>query len=289
MSDRYTKRRLQSSSLTTIISISLVLFMLGLVGLLLLNAKKLSDQVKENIVFELILEKDAKDADITRLAKTLDASEFVKSTEIISKEDAAKLLKDDLGEDFLAILDDNPLQPVVDVYLKAEYANPDSIKWIEPQLQKFKPVQEVFYHKTLLSSMNENMNKISFIILGFSALLLIIALALINNTIRLSIYSKRFLINTMQLVGATQGFIRRPFIWKGIRHGIFAACIAIGLLIGILYAIQRFMPDFAKLQDEQIILTLFVLVLVMGILISWISTFFAVRKYLRLKTEELYY
>lgn len=263
--------------------------MLGLVGLLLLNTKKLSDHVKENIGFQLILDNDAKDADITKLAKTLDASEFVKLTETISKDEAARLLKEDLGEDFISPLDYNPLHACINVYLKAEYANPDSINWIEPKLQKYKPVQEVIYQKSLVSAVNENVNKITLVILIFSALLMIIALALINNTIRLSIYSKRFLIRTMQLVGATQGFIRRPFIWKGIRHGIFAACIAIGLLMGLLYGIQRLMPDLAKLQDEQILLTLFGIVLVMGILISWISTFFAVRKYLRLKTDELYY
>lgn len=264
--------------------------MLGLVGLLLLSANKISVYVKEHIGFQIILDETAKDADITRLQKTLDASDYVRSTEFVSKEEAARELKEDLGEDFISFLGYNPLLPSIDVRLKAEYANPDSIAWIEKDLLANKQIKEVVYQKSMVSSVNENSTKITFFILIFCALLMVIALGLINNTIRLSIYSKRFIIRTMQLVGATQGFIRRPFIWKGIRHGIFAALIAIAMLIGILYLIQRFMlPDLAQLLDEQLLLTLFGLVIVLGIFISWISTFFAVRKYLRLKTDELYY
>lgn len=264
--------------------------MLGLVGLLLLSANKISVHVKENISFQLIIDDNAKDADITRLRKTLDASEYVRTTEFVSKEEAARLLKEDLGEDFISFLGYNPLLASINVYLKADYANPDSIAWIEKDLMAHKQIKEVIYQKSMVDMVNENANKITLFILVFSALLMIIALGLINNTIRLSIYSKRFIIRTMQLVGATQGFIRRPFIWKGIRHGIFAAFIAIAMLIGILYLIQRFMlPELVQLLDELLLLTLFGLVVLLGIIISWISTFFAVRKYLRLKTDELYY
>lgn len=264
--------------------------MLGLVGLLLLSTKKISDHVKENIGFQLVLKKDAKEADVTRLRKTLDAADFTRTTEFITDEEAARLLKEDLGEDFISFLGENPLHSSINLYLRAEYANSDSLQWIEKELQGHKQVQEVIYQKSLVSTVNENTNKITLVILMFCGLLMIIALGLINNTIRLSIYSKRFIIRTMQLVGATQGFIRRPFIWKGIRHGIFAALIAIAMLMGVLYLVKRFLlPEVEHLIDEQLLFTLFGIVIALGILISWISTYFAVRKYLRLKTDELYY
>lgn len=289
MSDKYTRRRLQSSSLTTIVSISLVLFMLGLVGLLLLNAKKLSDHVKENINIQVIFKDNAKEVDITKLRKTLDAADFVRTTEFISKDEAATRWQEETGEDFLQFLDFNPLLPSINIYLKADYANPDSLLWIEKDLMASNQVKEVVFHKPMIDTLNNNVNKITLVILIFSGLLMVIALGLINNTIRLSIYSKRFIIRTMQLVGATHGFIRRPFIWKGIRHGVFAALIAIALLMGFMYFMIRWMPEIKKLQDEQLLLTLFGIVILLGVLISWISTYFAVRKYLRLKTDELYY
>jgi cell division transport system permease protein len=289
VSDKYTRRRLQSSSLTTIVSISLVLFMLGLVGLLLLNAKKLSDHVKENINIQVIFKDNAKEVDITKLRKTLDAADFVRTTEFISKDEAATRWQEETGEDFLQFLDFNPLLPSINIYLKADYANPDSLLWIEKDLMASNQVKEVVFHKPMIDTLNNNVNKITLVILIFSGLLMVIALGLINNTIRLSIYSKRFIIRTMQLVGATHGFIRRPFIWKGIRHGVFAALIAIALLMGFMYFMIRWMPEIKKLQDEQLLLTLFGIVILLGVLISWISTYFAVRKYLRLKTDELYY
>ena len=289
MSDKYSKRKLAGSSITTIVSLSLVLFMLGLLGIIILNTRKLSENIKENIGFQIILNDNAKDVDVAHLTKTLDASQYVKSTELISKEEAARRLQKDLGEDFLNFLGYNPLLSSIDVHLKAEYANTDSINWIEKEMLQSKLVKEVVYQKSLVTMINENVNKISLIILIFSGLLMIIALALINNTIRLSIYSKRFIIKTMQLVGATQGFIRRPFVLKGIKHGIYGAMFAIAMLIGVLYFSQKQLPELADLQDEKMLLSLFGLVIVLGIIISWISTSLAVRKYLRLKSDDLYY
>ncbi len=289
MSDKYSKRRLAGSSFTTIVSLSLVLFMLGLLGIIILNTRTLSNNVKENIGFQVILNDNAKEVDVEHLTKTLDASQFVKSTEFITKEEAATRLKKDLGEDFISFLGYNPLLSSINVHLKAEYANQDSLNWIEKGMLDSKLVKEVVYQKSLVSMINENVKKISLVILVFSGLLMIIALALINNTIRLNIYSKRFIIKTMQLVGATQGFIRRPFVLKGIKHGVYGSVIAIALLIGFLYILQKQMPELAELQDPNVLAILFGLVILLGIIISWISTSMAVRKYLRLKSDELHY
>lgn len=289
MSDKYSKRRLASSTFTTIVSISLVLFMLGLVGMFILNAKKITDKVKENIGFQVVMKDDAKEVDVKRIQKTLDATDYVRSTELVSEEEAAQRLQDALGEDFIGFLGFNPLTPTIHVRLKAEYANNDSLAWIEKDLLANTEVKEMIYHKEMIRQVNENVKKISIVILVFSGLLMLIALVLINNTIRLAIYSKRFLIKTMQLVGATQGFIRRPFILTGIRHGIYGAIIAICALVGLLYYAQQQLPELLEIQDLQLLASLFGIVLLMGILISWISTSLAVTKYLRLRTDDLYY
>jgi len=289
MSDKYSKRKLIGSAITTIISLSLVLFMLGLLGITVLNARKLSNDVKENIGIQIILNDNSKEVSVQWLLKTLDATGYVKSTEFITKEEAATRLQNDLGEDFIDFLGYNPLLASINVHLKAEYANNDSLLWIEKELLGYKPVKEVIYQKSLINSINENLKKIGLVIMVFSGLLMVIALALINNTIRLSIYSKRFIIKTMLLVGATQGFIRRPFVFKGIKHGIYASFISILMLIGVLYFAQTQMPELKELQDEKMLSTLFGLVTIVGIIISWISTSMAVRRYLNLKSEKLYY
>ncbi len=284
-----TKRRLRSSYVTSIISISLVLFLLGLLGMLVLNAKRLSDYVKENIGFSVILEENVKEVDVILLQKSLDASEYVKSTKYITKKEAAEELKQELGEDFIEFLGFNPLLASIEVNLYANYANQDSIDLIEKDLQQYEQIKEVFYQKSLVSLVNENIRKISLIILVFSGLLLLVAITLINSTIRLSVYSKRFIINTMQLVGATRGFIRRPFLYRSAGNGIFAAFLAGGLLAGVLYAAQQEFRDIISFQDIEIVGILFLCVLLFGILINWISTFFAVSKYLRMKVDKLYY
>jgi len=287
--EKYNKRRLASSYLTTIVSISLVLFMLGLLGIVILHAKKLSEHIKENISFSIIINEDVKEAGIKQLQKLLDASVFVKSTEYITKEEAAKDLSEQLGEDFIDFLGYNPLLPSIDLRLKAEYANPDSLVKIENQLVSNKIVKEIFYQKSLVYLINDNLKKISFLILGFAILLMIISIALINNTIRLSVYSKRFIIKSMQLVGATQGFIRRPFVFRGIINGVYGAFTAIVLLTGILYLSQKEVPELMEIQDINLLISLFAIVIILGIIITWLSTFFAVRKYLRIKNDNLYY
>ncbi len=270
---------------------SLVLFMLGSLGIVLLNAKKLSDYAKENIGFAIYLNKNVKEADVIQLKKTLDAEPYVKSTEYIDEERAVEILKEELGEeeDFMNFLEYNPLLASIDIRLNPDYAHPDSLSKFESTLLDNPQVHEVDIRKDLAVLINENVQKISLFILVFSALLLIIAVGLINNTIRLSIYSHRFLIKTMQLVGATHGFIRRPYVMKGIMNGIISALFAIILLYGIFYLIQQNIPEIVDLQNLEMYLTLFAIVMLLGVLISWISTSLAVTKYLRAQTGDLYY
>ena len=287
--EKYSQRRLKTSYASTIVGITLVLYMLGLLGLLIMHANRLSDYVKENIGFTVFLNEDVKEVDIIQLQKTLDAREYVKSTEYITSEKAAKDLQEDIGEDFVTFLGYNPLPPSIDVRFKADYANADSLNTLQSELENNTYVKEVQYNESLVAGVNENIRKISLIILGFSALLMIISIALINNTIRLSVYSKRFLLRTMQLIGATENFIRRPFLLKGIVQGIIASVIAILSLVFTLYFAQKEVPELQELQDATLFIKLFIFVMVLGIIISWASTYLAVRKYLRIKTDYLYY
>lgn len=286
---KYSKRRLRSSYFTTLVSITLVLLMLGVLGLIILHAKKLSDHVKENIGVRIMMKEGIREAEIIQLQKTLDATAYVKSTEYITKEQAAQEMKTDLGEDFISFLGFNPLPPSIDLRLRADYTNVKSIDVIEKELLANPGVKEIFYQKSLVQAINKNLKRISLILLGFSGLLLLIAVALINNTIRLSVYSKRFLIRSMQLVGATQSFIRRPFIFKGVFQGIYGAFIAIILIAGLIYFSIKELPELVELQDINLFIILFSLIILCGILISWLSTYFAIRKYLHMKTDDLYY
>lgn len=263
--------------------------MLGMLGLILLNANNLAKYVKENIGLSLYLQKDLDKSDLAQLQKGLESRDYIKSTVYTDEEEAAKLLKEDLGEDFIGFLGYNPLSASIDVYLHSEYAQIDSVKWISSDLSRLPHVKEVVYQENLISEVNSNARRISVILLAFSILLFIVVIALINNTIRLAIYSKRFLIKTMQLVGATPAFIRRPFIARGIVNGIASAFIAIALLMGVIYTAQQNLPELVKLQDIRLYLILFSSVVLMGILISWISTSLAVRKFLRIQSQDLYY
>jgi cell division transport system permease protein len=222
------------------------------------------------------------------IQKKLDAKEFVKSTEYIPKEKAAVDLKKELGEDFIGFLGYNPLLPSIDLRLKADYATPVNVAKIEKELLTNPEVKEVFYQKSLVDLVNQNIERISMFILGFSFLLLLVSIALINNTIRLSVYSKRFTIRTMQLVGATRTFICRPYIWKSLLNGFISAVIAIGLLMLVLYFALQEIPELMQLQDLNMYLIITGFVILLGVLISWLSTWMAVRKYLRIKTDNLY-
>ncbi|MFO7613975.1 MAG: permease-like cell division protein FtsX [Bacteroidales bacterium] len=289
MEEKYTRRRYQSSLATTVVSITLVLLMLGLLALVVLHARKLSDYVRENIGFRVYIKENAPVEDIILLQRRLDASTFVKASEYISPEQAASELTAELGEDFIDFLGYNPLPPSIDLRIKAAYGNVDSLEVIENKLMQETIVKEVFYQKSLVHLINRNIRRISLVLLGFSALLLLIAMALINNTIRLSVYARRFIIRTMKLVGATRGFISRPFIIRGVLQGLLSAFLAIILLAVILYFLMQELPELIGLYDLNLYLAVFGLVILTGIFLAWISTWFAVRKYIRMKEDELYH
>jgi cell division transport system permease protein len=278
----------RSSSISTIVGISLVLFMLGTLSFVLLNAKKLSDHVKKSFRIQVFINDDINDAEILKLQKLLEAEFYVSDTDYITKEDAVAIMQDEIGEDFVSFLGYNPLQASLDLHLEPDFAHPDSLIWIEKAIHANSIVKEVVYQPDLIELVNKNIRRISMVVLGFSVLLLIIAIALINNTIRLAIFSKRFLIRSMQLVGATRGFIMRPFIWHGIAQGLWAAVIALGLIGGVLYASKSEIPELMNIQDLNTLVQLFGLVVLLGILISVISTIFAVNKYLNSDLDKLY-
>lgn len=287
--ERITRRRYQSTYVTTVVSMTLVLLMLGMLALVLLQARQLSDYVRENIGFRVYMKENSKEADILRLQKMLDAKPFVKSTKYVSPEEAARELTRELGEDFIGFLGYNPLPPSIDLRIRAEWARVDSLERIEQHILKDSNVKEVFYQKSLVQVINRNIRTISMVLLGLSALLLTIAVVLILNTIRLSVYSRRFLIRTMKLVGATQSFIRRPFLWRGVVQGLWGAILSILLLTGIIFLLNKQMPELASLYNPEIFAVMFGFVIIMGILISWISTWFAVRRYLKMSEDDLYY
>jgi cell division transport system permease protein len=289
MSDALTRKKIRSSGVTVVISLSLVLFMLGALGLLVINANKLTKHFKENVGFQIYLKDTTSSAQIDGLIQEINSSRFAKSVSLITKEQAAAQLKENLGEDFISFLGSNPLLNALDVKINADYANTDTLQNIEKVIIQKPFVKEVVYQKDMINNLNKNAKAIAFFILIFSGALLLVAIALINNTIRLSIYSQRFLIRTMYLVGATRGFISRPFLLKGIRQGVIAGFIAGFLLAGFLLLSTKFIPDLLQLQDENILLVVFAGVVIIGIVISGISAMLAVMRYLRLKTSDLYF
>lgn len=283
------KAKLRSSYLTLVVSVSLVLFLLGILGLVLINAKELSDYFRESLSFSVWLKDDTKEADIRMLQKDLDAKHYVKSTEYISKDEAAEKMKEELGEDFISFLGDNPLPPSIDVYLISSYTIPDSVSKIEKYILQYPFVKEVLIPESLLFLINENVKKISLFLLVISSFLLLISLTIINNTIRLSVYSKRFLIRTMQLVGATRAFIRKPFVVQSAFHGFLAALIAIMLLLALLYLIEKEFFMMFTFQNTELLILLGAVIIFIGILINIISTWFSVNRYLSISEDKLYY
>ena len=286
--NRTYSRRIRSSYITSIISISLVLLLLGLVGLLLINGSNIKRQVMESIGFNVILKENVKEADIYQLQKILDARDYILSTEYITKEEAALETEQMLGEDFISFLGYNPLPPSIRVRLHQPWANPDSVMMIEQDLVQYNSIEEVYYKKSLLYAVYENIRQITLVILGFSVLLTLISVTLINNTIRLSVYSKRFIINTMQLIGATRRIIRRPFLLRGAASGFTGSLIALALLFGLIYLLQDEFEGVISFKDYDLLAILALGVILTGVVINWISTFFAVNKYLNIKTDKLY-
>ncbi|MFG6686937.1 cell division protein FtsX [Mariniflexile sp. HNIBRBA6329] len=283
------KRRLISSYFSVVLSIALVLFLLGLLGMLVLNAKKVSDHFKEQVVVTIYLKETAKEVEIKQLEKSLAMADYVKSIEYVSKEQAAEFLKAENGEDFMDFVGYNPLQNSIDVHLKADFVTSEHLEKISEEATSKNFVDEVTYDNDLVNLMNENVRRISFWVLVISGIFTIIAVLLINSSIRLAVYSKRFTIKTMQMVGATKQFIRRPFVWKSIRLGIIGAIIAlIGMAI-VLYYINKTFPELGLLNAPVLVVLLFATIFALGILITWISTHIATQRFLNLKTDALYY
>lgn len=287
--EKYQKRRLISSYFSVVISIALVLFLLGMLGLLILNTKKVADHFKEQIALTVYLEDSAKDVEIEQLKKSLAMADYTKSTTYVSKEEAAEKHSEEIGEDFMDFLGYNPLQNSIDVYMNADYVSGEQVDKIAKDLTEKNFVDEVVYDKPLIALLNENVKKISFWVLIASGVFTFIAVLLINSSIRLSVYSKRFIIKTMQMVGATKGFIRRPFIWQSVKLGIIGAVLALIGMAAMLYYLDNSFPQLQLTSNVKLLAGLFIGVFLIGIIITWLSTFFATSRFLNLKTDELYY
>lgn len=281
--------RLRSSFISSIISTTLVLYALGVLALLLINVQRLSEYVRENLSISIILREDTRVADAEYLRKTLDASIYTKETQYISKEQAARELTESLGQDFLDLLNYNPLLPSIELYLRAPWANSDSIRTIAVELQKAPQVADIHYEASLIDLVNANVQRIGLLIVCFSILMAFIALVLINNMIRISVYARRFTIKTMQLVGATARFVRRPFLLRAVRHGVYSSLLAIGLLLWSVWLVQDEFYELVNLGQYAILGVVCAFILTVGITINVITTYFAVNKYLHLTTDRLYY
>lgn len=278
-----------NSWMTSLVSITLVLVLMGLLSLILLNTRQLSEYVREQIGFTLVLKDNLRETEVLRLQKILNASEYVKSTRFINKEEAAKELTEQLGEDFSGFLGYNPLFASLDVKLYAPYTKNDSLVMLEQKFLDYPQVTEVYYQKNLVTLINDNVRKISLIILIVSALLTFVFFGLINNTIRLLIYSQRFIINTMQMVGASRNYIRKPFLKRSIILGAVGALFANIVLLAGIYTYKKELYGLILESDIKVVLYVVVIVFALGFIISLLSTWLALNKFLRLKFDELFY
>jgi len=282
------RRRLFTSYFTSMLSVALVLFMASLIGILILNSARLSTYVKENLGVSVVINDSVAQPEILRLQKEFDASTAVKSTRFITPEMAAVEMKDELGEDFIQFVGYNPLPSVIEIRFDARYTQPDSLAKFEKKVLQNKIVQQVRYEKSLAELVNANVRKLSLAILAFGLLFFIVSWVLVNNTIRLAIYSRRFIIHTMQLVGATRGFIRRPFLFRSILQGFAASMLSIGFVVVLFYFGEQEIPELNLLIDKTIFVIVFGSLVGLGIIIHLISTYLAVSRYLRMKEDDLY-
>ncbi len=287
--DSFQKRRLQSSYVSVVVSIALVLFMIGVLGLVLLKSTKVANHFKEKVVMTLFLKDEVTDENVKKLKESIQKETFVNKVIYIPKEEAAKEYEKDLGEDFLQFLGDNPLKNGIDIYLKADYVTPEKMTELEEAFEKNKFVAEVNYDKPLVQLLTKNIQRISFWLLVLSGFFGLVAIILINSSIRLSIYSKRFNIKTMQMVGATKSFIRKPFIWQSIRLGLLGAFIAISGLAVLIYYVDKYIPSLELFTDYVALGYVAGGIILIAFFITWISTFFATQRFLNLQTNDLYY
>jgi cell division transport system permease protein len=289
--DKITRHRLATSRITTVISISLVLFIIGLLGLVIINARTIANNVRENIGFEIMLSSYISEGELSQMKKDLGLKPYVKSLKYNTKEENTQETIEAIGHDYSEMVRNNPVPASIQLKIKSDYVVRDSLLLIEKALYLMPHVREIKYEEALVNKINENLQKISLVLLSVCGILLIISMVLISNTIRLSIYAKRFLIRSMLLVGAKRKTIYGPFILTGIIQGIWGAVVAILLLFATLYAVYTY-PKFAEIVDlshSQLYLGLFGAILLLGILLTWLSTLFSVRKYIKMKTDKLYF
>ena len=286
--EKFQKRRLITSYFSVVLSVFLVLFMLGLLALFVVNSRKLSNDFKEGIAMSVYFKDEAKDTTLQKFGDSIKATKFAKIVDFINKDQAAKTHSDIIGEDFMEFLGVNPLQNSFDIHIKAAYVESDSIAKIEAKLRENKLISDIIYDKQLVKMVNENVKKASMWILIISGFLTVIAVLLINSSLRLSIYANRFIIKTMQMVGATKAFIRKPFIWRSVKLGMIGAGVAIIALLGVLFYVDSNFPNLGILDDKFSIIVILLSVFGAGVLITWLSTHFATQRFLNLRTDDLY-
>lgn len=283
------RRRLAGAWLSSVISITLVLLLMGVASLLLVNAKSVSDYFKENVQVSVLMRPDVTEDEAMNYATTLDAMPFIKGTRFISKEEGTRDMTDMLGEDFLSVFETAPIPVSVDVTLKADYVSADSLELVKKAIGSSPLVDEVVYQQSLVDKLNTNLGKISLVLGIFVVLLLFISFVLINNTVRLNVFSKRFTIHTMKLVGATKSFIRAPFLGQAVFQGLFSALLAILILLGILYFVRKEFVQLFEIFSLDLLLIVIGIVIVAGIVICLVSTYFVVGRLVSLSNDELYY
>ena len=288
--NKSTKRRFAGSYFVSLMSIMLVLFVLGMYAFIVIYTDKMLNYVKENIGFEVVIKSNTKESSIISLKDEISKKNYIKSVEYISKEEATNRMKEDLGEDFLKWLGDveNPLLPSLDIRFVADYANSDSMAMVEKWIGKKQIVKEVIYQKTLTNTINDNINRIKIILFAISLILLLIAITLINHTIRLSIYSKRFIVRTMQLVGATKGFVMKPFLKTFMIQGLIAAIIALILITLTILGINDYLPEMNMEQGNEYIIAIYISVIILSLILTSLSTYFSMKKYINADLDKFY-
>lgn len=287
--NRIMRRRLRNAYLSSVISISLVLLLVGVASMLLVNAKSVSDYFKENMQISVLMKQNVSDEDALEYRELLDGERYIKSTTFVSKEQGRKELAEQLGEDFLDVFETSPIPVSIDVTLEAAYVSSDSLEVVRAEIAESPLVEEVVYQRSLVDALNANLSRISMVLGVFIALLLFISFVLINNTVRLSVFARRFTIHTMKLVGATRSFIRAPFLLQSAFQGVFAAFLAIIVLLGLMFLMRSSFAQLFEIFRMELLLLVMGIVLVSGLAICLISTYFVVNKLISLKKDELYY
>ena len=287
--NRIMRRRLRNAYLSSVISISLVLLLVGVASMLLVNAKSVSDYFKENMQISVLMKQTVSDEDALEYKEQLDSERYIKSTTFVSKEQGRKELADQLGEDFLDVFETSPIPVSIDVTLEAAYVSSDSLEVVRAEIAGSSLVEEVVYQRSLVDALNANLSRISMVLGVFIVLLLFISFVLINNTVRLSVFARRFTIHTMKLVGATRSFIRAPFLLQSAFQGVFAAFLAIIALLGLMFLMRSSFAQLFEIFRLELLLLVMGIVLVSGLVICLLSTYFVVNKLISVRKDELYY